>query len=163
MNYPNTLYDTVHLKVPPVNITTKTTGNSTTESVSYNGLFQTLTDLLTGPLLIPSFGTFLQAQFFLSNVAAKGNSDLLLQTSAGQSYGNLLRVGTMHFAPRSALTMDLMAYLNNTAPLFKNLSVYIHDTEGDALKSIQNQNRKQILALIVLNDISNQSVDYAIR
>jgi hypothetical protein len=172
-DYSTGYYDILAVNVPPFNISTTTTSSSSSDSQSpyaglkgnsFNGLFSTITTALKSPLIVPTLQQFLSVQSLITTVVSKGAStDLALQTSQGQTYGNLLRVGELHFAPNTPLVYDLIQYLNTTTPLFRTLNYTVHSSEKAVIKYILSKSRRDILAVIIINAASNNQISYDIR
>mmetsp|Transcript_200 Transcript_200/g.364 ORF Transcript_200/g.364 Transcript_200/m.364 type:complete len:2007 (-) Transcript_200:174-6194(-) len=150
-------YTTVSLSMPP-------SGISSSGELSIDSLYSTLTDVLSGPLPIPSFDTYIQlSQLLSSSLGENSISDLISRADFGQQYGNLLRLGTLHFAPDSAEVDDLIHYLNDTTSTFSTLKYYKHSSENSALRYIENHLEEYTFALIVINSIEDDVINYDIR
>jgi hypothetical protein len=121
---------------------------------------------LKGPLPIPSFDAYVLSAKFISNVAGKSNrlSAVVKQSQFGMEFGNLLDLGDLHFSPYpSKETESLIDYFNTTTLTFKNLKIFRHSSEDVAVSYILNNLNRRTFALIVLREISVDTINYVIR
>lgn len=181
--FPIAFYDVLDLNVPPIKIKLpqstaatnqtfpiyNTTGTNilrnatSTSTTSVSGIFPSLTKIIQGPLLIPSFDLFVASARFLTSAASgSAATELALQTSQGQYFGNLIRFGgAISFAPRGPLVNDLIHYLNETTSTFRSINTVIFDSEAAAVNdAVSNGNP---FALIVVNEVSPEQVFVDIR
>ena len=125
-------------------------------------------DILSGPLPIPSFDTYIGATRAL-DAAGSGAEDfleILSQTSIGRRFGNLIQEGSLHFAPAGPATSSLVDYLNRTTLTFSSMIYHIHESEKHAINYIQDNLDEYAFALIVLpgtDVLSDNHIEYKIR
>ncbi|CAE7426951.1 unnamed protein product, partial [Symbiodinium microadriaticum] len=127
-------------------------------------MFTTLTDVLSGPLGVPDFDSYVQLSRAVSSLVDSNElTDLLQQSEFGQQYGNLLILGSLHFAPDSPEVDNLIDYLNTTTITFKTLTVHKHKSERKAIQYINNHLEEYAFALIVLHTVTPDVLNYEIR
>jgi len=81
----------------------------------------------------------------------------------GQVFGNLFYVGALHFVPSIDAVFDAIHYMNRTSKLFSTLKFHIHDNEKDALKFVLDNPQERTFAIIIINEVKPQKVDYTLR
>ena len=159
------IYTEVDLSVPPVsglkNLNDRT---SVLNALNYN-LYDLYTQLIQGPLLVPTLDQYLFVNDLFSNNFEKLGTygGLLSQTQLGQTFTNLFQRGGMHFAPSGPQVDSLVGFLNRSYPNFRRVQVFIHSTESAGIDYIMNHLEQPTLALIVLRQISTVKVNYLIR
>lgn len=159
------IYTQINLSVPPVsglkNLNDRT---SVLNALNYN-LYDLYTQLIQGPLLVPTLDQYLFLNDLFSNNFEKLGTygGLLSQTQLGQTFTNLFQRGVMHFAPSGPQVDSLIGFLNNSYPNFRRVQVFIHSTESIGIDYIMNHLEQPTLALIVLRQISTVKVNYVIR
>ena len=155
--YDEETYSTIEIIIPP-------SGFSTAGNIDVAELYVSISDILSGPLPVPTFDQFITLnQVIASSVDADELGSIVTESELGQVYGNLLTVGSLHFAPDSAEVEDLIDYLNRTTRTFRNLTVHKHATENRAIRYIHNHLEEYTLALIVLHSVSPEVLNYDIR
>ena len=158
LNYDEGVYSTIELSIPPQGL------SSSGGNLNLYDVYTTATELLSGPLSVPDFDTYIQLSRTLSSLVAEDDiTGLLQQSDFGQKYGNLLTLGALHFAPDSPEVDDLISYLNRTTLTFRTLVVHKHKSEQKALQYVQNHLEEYTFALIVLHTISPEVLNYDIR
>lgn len=158
-HYDAEMYASVNITIPPPWINTN--GNS---NIQLSGLFNSLGDLLAGPLPIPSFDMFVFTSLAISSAVGDDRiTSLATSSSFGQTYGNLLTLGTLHFAPEGPEVDSLIQYLNETTATFQRLKYYKHQSENKAIRYIQNHLEEYTWALIVIHTIDPSNINYEIR
>lgn len=121
---------------------------------------------LKGPMPIPSFDEYIALSKFIASAAATqpGLIRLASKTSQGMRFGNLLKVGELHFSPYPSAAVDsLVRYLNESTKSFKTLKYHLHETEADGVDYILSHLENRALALIDLRKITNEKINYVIR
>jgi hypothetical protein len=132
--------------------------------LQFSGLSSTLNDFLAGPIPVPPFDLFVTTSRAISRaVGGDRLASLATSSSFGQTYGNLLTLGTLHFAPASPEVDSLIEYLNTSTATFQSLTIYQHETEGKAIRYIQNHLEEYTWALIVVHAIDPSIINYEIR
>jgi hypothetical protein len=156
-HYDAEIYSSVNITIPPPWI-------NTNNNIQLSGLFTSLEDYLSGPLPIPSFDTFVFTSLAISSAVGDDKiTSLATSSSFGQTYGNLLTLGTLHFAPDSPEVDSLIQYLNDTTATFQRLKYYKHESENKAIRYIQNHLGEYTWALIVIHSIDPSNINYEIR
>jgi hypothetical protein len=156
-HYDAQTYASVNVAIPPDFL-------SSSGNLQYNGLLTTLKDFLEGPIPIPTFDMFVTTSRAISRaVGGDKIASLATSSSFGQTYGNLLTLGTLHFAPDSPEVDSLIEYLNKSTTTFQSLTIHRHDSEGKALRYIQNHLEEYTWALIVIHEIDPAMINYEIR
>ncbi len=165
--YPSKTYSSINVQIPPSSFASSSNASSTLtvgnpfDEIGSIGM-QTFKNLIKGPLIIPDFGQYIAFGKLLSNIFPA--SDLLSQTSFGQSFANLLYLGDLHFAPSSKETFHLINYLNRTySTAFNSLNIIIHNNENDGIDYILNNLDTHAMAFIILREISTSKINYVIR
>jgi hypothetical protein len=120
---------------------------------------------LKGPLPIPSFDAYVLSAKFITNIARKTRlSRVVKQTNFGMEFGNLLDFGDLHFSPYpSKETESLIDYFNTTTTTFKKMKIFVHSSEDVAVKYILDNLGRRTFALIVLREITVDTINYVIR
>lgn len=134
--------------------------------ISVGATYAGLKKQLKGPALIPSFDQFVALTKFVASAAASQPrvTKLASQTAQGMRYGNLLKVGDLHFCPYPSAAVDsLVRYLNSTTKSFKTLNSHFHETEEDGVDYILSHLDHRALALINIRSITGQKINYVIR
>jgi hypothetical protein len=153
------IYSSVNITIPPPWINTNGNGN-----IKLSGLFTSIEDLLSGPLPIPTFDMFVFTSLAISSAVGDNKiTSLATSSSFGQTYGNLLTLGTLHFAPEGPEVDSLIQYLNDTTSTFQRLKYYKHKSENKAIRYIQNHLEEYTWALIVIHSIDPSNINYEIR
>jgi hypothetical protein len=80
------------------------------------------------------------------------------KTDFAHTWGNLLALGTLHFAPENEHTSALIDWFNSTTEQFKNVQVRTHSSPGAAVKYILQHLDERTWALINLNQGVLQSL-----
>lgn len=133
-------------------------------TINFSPFISTLEDIFSGPIIVPNFDSFVLASRTLSNALGEDRiTELATSSSTGQTYGNLLKLGTLHFAPDSDEVDNLIKYLNDTTTTFNTLIIHKHKNEGNAINYIQNHLNEYTWALIVVHSISPSDINYEIR
>lgn len=149
------IYSTVNLSIPPSFVIDST-----------SGLLTDINNILSGPLAIPTFDQYMYANNLLvSSVSQTGNVENILSTSSfGQKFNNLLKKGTLHFAPSGKEVDNLISYLQNNTSTFSSITYYVHESESSGIDYILNNLDEYTLAFIVLEDVNTDStIKYKIR
>lgn len=155
--YDEKIYSTVEVNIPPAGI-------GTSGVVDIGSLYTSIVEILSGPLIVPSFDSYITlSRTISSGLQSDELTTILTDSEFGQKYGNLLSLGTIHFAPDSSQVDSLIEYLNRTTTTFQSLHVMKHKSEGKAIHHIQNNLDEYTFALIVLHTISPESINYEIR
>eukprot|EP00605_Chrysophyceae_sp_TOSAG23-4_P001319 GSChrysophyteH1.ASY1.ANO1.1434.1 assembled CDS len=160
---PTTDYSVWNTTIPPSFVDSKTNQVDLLSAADY------IDTLLTEPLPIPTFNTFLDAgnQLRATGIAGGTTSELLSLTGLGRRLDNLQYEGSICFAPRGPLVDSLLSYLNRTVPaLNPNNNPYrikVFDSEDEAVDYQQKYPRRRMFALIVLHQIRPDRVNYEIR
>lgn len=151
-----TIIDDDYVDVIAIN---STIGINANEAVNF------INDLLTGPIIPPTFDQFIGlGRLVQSSSDLTQQFDGLSSSSFVQQYGNLIRTGEMHFAPfPSPEVSSLINYFNETTTSFNTLTIRTHDTEEDAVDYISNNPENYAFALIVIHEIKPEKVNYEIR
>jgi len=140
-------------------------GRSSPFSLNFGNLVGGIKRQMKGPLIIPPFDWFVTGAQFMTQVARSVPTlgYYIRQSSVGQTFGNILDFGDLHFAPRSKATSSLIKYLNTTTTTFKRIKSFVHASEDDAVAYILNHLERRTFALIVVRDVSPHKVNYVIR
>lgn len=140
-------------------------GSSTSLKVSVGSFLTDVKKTLKGPMPIPPFDVYVAIAKFVTNIARKTPATgLILQTSLGMKYGNLLDMGDLHFAPYPSAAVDsLVQHLNKTTISFKTLKIHFHANEGDGVNYILANLDRRAFALIDIRQITPQKINYVIR
>lgn len=155
-HYDAKLYSSINITIPPDWISN--------DRVQLGGIYSTFTDYLSGPLPIPTFDMFVLTSRAISNAVGEDKiTSLITSSSFGQTYGNLLTLGSLHFAPDSPEVDSLIKYLNDTTATFQSLVVRKHKSEGKAINYIQSHLEEYAWALIVVHSIDSSNINYEIR
>jgi uncharacterized membrane protein len=124
---------------------------------------ENISSLINGPLPTLTLGEFVALGTSLGTLAsqAEGIGSTL---SAFAEYDNLLYLGTMHFAPNTSATLDLMNYINSTyASIQQTIPFMVHETEEQAISYILGHLEERTLCLVVLTELDDQGIRYKIR
>ena len=147
-------------------------GNSGTNSkargsreINFGSLLTGIRRTLKGPIPIPPFDAYIAVAKYATNIAQNTPvTGLLLQTSLGMKYGNLLDLGDLHFAPYPSAAVDsLVAYLNRTTTSFKTLKSHFHANENEGVNYILANLERRAFALISIRQITPEKINYVIR
>jgi hypothetical protein len=172
--HPSKQYDVLNIQIPPDFIERKSAAshsqnigikNSYDYKINNNMLLKDLQKYLDGPLVVPSFDTYIAMNNFIADRTDESTKSLFSQTGEGQAYSNLLYKGALHFAPYPSKEVEsLIDFLNRTTVSFRNMKVYKHASENKAVKYILNNvDDEYALALIVIRDVTPTLVNYVIR
>jgi len=127
-----------------------------------------------------------QVQNAVNDVTGPELQKLLFATSIGQRLGNVLKTGTLHFAPSGPEVDSLLDHLNRTIPSLQGtwgtlgldddgrpnvktsrgnskVPVLVHDTEDQGVEFILNNPNEKPFALVVVHQASPFKVNYRIR
>lgn len=160
-------YDSFEIEIPPrfiVRPDESATLGLRVNAVNFGKVLPTVQGLLAGPIVVPSFDSYITVSQFISAQFNGRLASLFLQTSFGQAYGNLVQKGSIHFAPYpSDRVENLISYLNRTTSTFRSLTVITHASEGDAIRYILTNIDERAFALIVLRQITPKKINYVIR
>jgi hypothetical protein len=161
-------YDVMYFTFPPSAIIESSTTVNGTTTYDYNvdlvAAYWEVEGILKRPLVVPTFDQFITANRLAASEAEE-LADAFLYVEWVQWYGNLLKEGALHFAPYPSVEVDsLINYLNTTTTTFRDMRVYKHATEDDAVEWIlDNHEEDYTLALIGLREISEKKINYVIR
>lgn len=155
-HYDAKMYSSLNVTIPPDWIAS--------DNIRLSGIYSTFTDYLSGPLPTPTFDIFVLTSRAISNVVGEDRiTSLITSSSFGQTYGNLLTLGSLHFAPDSPEVDSLIKYFNDTTATFQTLNVRKHKSEGKAIKYIQSHLEEYTWALIVVHSVDESNINYEIR
>jgi hypothetical protein len=136
-------YSTIELSIPP----------------SSNDVLS----LVSGPVPIPSFDSYVSASRILQRLLTSGGFSSSAILKAIPEYDNLLYLGALHFAPDSEETRSLVTHLNSTYVTFSTMTVRIHASERSAVDYILSHLEERALALITISFAGPERVRYTIR
>lgn len=153
--YPDEVYSEVNMSLPP--------SSSNSYGLSAGGVTN-LFGLLNGPLLVPSFDQYISVSNYLSGIV-NGNAivNLVLRSSYGQKFGNLLQKGVIHLAPNSTETASFLEYMRANLTTFPSLTVYVHNSEDEAVSYILDHLEERTFFLLVFHQVNPERVNYEIR
>jgi hypothetical protein len=155
--YDEKIYTTVDIQIPPA-------GVSSDGTLDIAELYTSIVDILSGPLTVPNFDAYITLSRTMSaSLQSEELTSVLTNSEFGQKYGNLLTLGSIHFAPDSSEVDSLIDYMNRTTTTFQNLNFQKHKSEGNAIQYIQNHLDEYTFALIVIHSISPEAINYEIR
>lgn len=150
--FPQRSYTTLDIQIPPNVVVNPTLS----ESLKF--YFQ----VMDGPLVIPDLDQYIAIGKLLKPYNNKYHT-AISQTTFGRSFTNLFDQGTLHFAPNSPETLNLIDYLNITYKSFHKLEVRTHSSEEVAVDFIMKHLRPITFALIVLKKVSPSKINFIIR
>jgi ABC-2 family transporter protein len=87
-------------------------------------------------------------------------------SSFGRQWGNLLTLGTIHLSPSNSFTNTFWSYLNRSYPLLMEtgqVKVRMHETEGEALKFINENLAERTWALLDFSECVPEEEDYQFK
>eukprot|EP00937_MAST-01D_sp_MAST-1D-sp2_P000713 g713.t1 len=124
-----------------------------------------LASLMAGPLSVPSFDAFVGAHLAISrNIDPRTMGYLNTYNRYARDFGNLLTLGTLHFAPDSLAVRQCVDYLNRTTRTFRQLDVRIHASEDAAIDDVlEHVDERRTWAVVIMDDASDASIDYTLR
>jgi hypothetical protein len=143
--------------------------NTSSRGASYDnisGVVSSLKQLQRGPFPVPTFDQFVGLGSLLSaNVDFGTREYLVTNNNVGRTFGNLLTLGTLHFAPNSSdAVQSLQSWLETETTSMQQVKRLSHTSEAAAVQYVlDNTAAERTWAVIVIDDASSGSVDYTIR
>jgi uncharacterized membrane protein len=124
---------------------------------------ENISSLLNGPLPTLTLGEFVALGQSLGTLASQAEETSSVLRAFSQ-YDNLLYLGTIHFAPKTSATLDLMEYINSTyATVQQTIPFMLHETEDQAINYILDHLEERALCLVVLTELDEEGIRYKIR
>lgn len=156
-------HDVIKITIPPTFINSSVPVINAIKSVSPSDFLSSMQTILNGPLPTPSFDTYVGTALYIRKNIYSSKIGYLDDKIYAGKYGNLLDIGTLHFAPYPSPLVDAyISHMSNSTKTFNLLKYYIHATESEAVSYIQGSSER-VFALIVLRNITNQRINYLIR
>jgi hypothetical protein len=122
-----------------------------------------ITTILKGPLPTLTLGEFVALGTSIHELV-KDDEEFSNALKFFSEYDNLLYLGTMHFAPKTSATLDLMEYINSTyATVQQTIPFMLHETEDQAINYILDHLEERALCLVVLTELDEEGIRYKIR
>ncbi|CAM9223755.1 unnamed protein product [Phaeothamnion confervicola] len=121
---------------------------------------------MEGPFPIPEFDDFVSLGSTLrANLDMGAYEYLFTNNEAGREFGNLLTLGTLHFAPDSHPAIPaLVAWLNATYPRsFPLVGHRLHASEAAAVDHVLATLDERTWAVVVVDAAEAGNVDYVLR
>eukprot|EP00546_Thalassionema_frauenfeldii_P021997 CAMPEP_0178898090 /NCGR_PEP_ID=MMETSP0786-20121207/2129_1 /TAXON_ID=186022 /ORGANISM="Thalassionema frauenfeldii, Strain CCMP 1798" /LENGTH=2244 /DNA_ID=CAMNT_0020568753 /DNA_START=187 /DNA_END=6921 /DNA_ORIENTATION=+ len=109
-----------------------------------------LRTLLTNPFPVPTFNQYVSVSGALSSFINPDELPIIIsQSSYGESWGNLLTLGTLHITPDADIAHEFVEYLNQTFPsTLDTVKIRLHASEESAISFINDNLNERTWALI---------------
>jgi ATP-binding cassette subfamily A (ABC1) protein 3 len=168
-------YSTIDLSVPPPFFTRTSSSNDSASlqqqqepQIDFLELVKTVDDAIRGPIRVPTLETFLDLGVQTRTALGAGSSfpfQLFASTSYGQKLRNVIYKGSLHFAPAGAATDSLITHMKANAPTIESASytIRVHENEAAAIEYVLDNPYRNVLALIVLHEVTPYKVNYELR
>ena len=126
--------------------------------------FPQLKDILRRPIVVPTFGQYVWASKMLSSFlnVRRTLPRILVDSSYGRQWGNLLTLGTIHLSPREhPMTENFIAYLEKTYPgATSQILIRVHDDHEAAMEYVMGSlDDERTWAVIDLAELADGSDD----